>query len=39
MRGKLKLARFEKDDAQKDFEKAVSLGFKAEDIPPMLNEK
>ena len=22
-----------------DFEKAVSLGFKAEDIPPMLNEK
>ncbi len=39
MRGKLKLARFEKDDAQKDFEKAVSLGFKAEDIPLMLNEK
>ena len=37
MRGKLKLARFEKAEAKKDFEKAVSLGFKAEDIEPLLD--
>ena len=37
MRGKLKLARFEKAEAKKDFEKAISLGFKAEDIESLLD--
>ena len=37
MRGKLKLARFEKDEARKDFEKAVSLGFKPEDLEQIDN--
>lgn len=37
MRGKLKLARFEKEEARKDFEKAVSLGFKPEDLEQLDN--
>ena len=37
MRGKLKLARFEKEEARKDFEKAVSLGFKPEELEQLDN--
>ncbi|MCD7710715.1 MAG: tetratricopeptide repeat protein [Porphyromonadaceae bacterium] len=38
MRGKVKLARFEKVEAKEDFDKAVSLGFDAEEISQMTDQ-
>ena len=38
LRAKVKLARYEKEDAAKDLEKAISLGFDKESAETILKE-
>lgn len=39
LRAKLKLARYEKEDASRDLDRAVSLGFDRKDADILLNKE